>query len=119
MPENRANYDILLDCNLLGPFNDALEKMEVLWSDLMSEFYRRHSLKKSGHSAGGKFNGVDIRLIFKESSLQELTQMLQSINVITTSSMIIMITRTNNITTTVVIIPPRLPIPMLLNLQKP
>ena len=65
-----------LHCNLLGPCNDAIEKMEFLWGDVMLEFYRRHALKKSGQSAGGKFNGVDIRLILKESSLQELATML-------------------------------------------
>ena len=65
-----------LHCNLLGPCNDAIEKMESLWGDVMLEFYRRHALKKSGQSAGGKFNGVDIRLIIKESSLQELATVL-------------------------------------------
>ena len=65
-----------LHCNLLGPCNDAIEKMESLWGDVMLEFYRRHALKKSGQSGGGKFNGVDIRLIIKESSLQELATML-------------------------------------------
>ena len=65
-----------LHCNLLGPMNDAIEKMEFYWQDVMTEFYRRHALKKSGQSAGGKFNGVDIRLIFKESSLEELANML-------------------------------------------
>ena len=40
-----------LHCNLLGPMNDAIEKMEFYWQDVMTEFYRRHALKKSGQSA--------------------------------------------------------------------
>ena len=34
------------------------------------------SLKKSGQGAGGKFNGKDIRLIFKVSNLEELSVLL-------------------------------------------
>ena len=42
----------------------------------MEDFYKKHALKKSGQGAGGKFNGKDIKLIFKDSSLEELTRML-------------------------------------------
>ena len=65
-----------LHCNLLGPFNDALDKMEFYWKDIMIEFYRKKALKKSGQGPGGKFNGVDIRLIFKDSNLIQLANML-------------------------------------------
>ena len=65
-----------LHCNLLGPRNDCLDKMEELWKDIMFSFYKRHSLSKSGQGVGGKFNGVDIRFIMKENHLQELSSML-------------------------------------------
>ena len=65
-----------LHCNLLGPFNDALDKMEFYWKEVIEDFYKRHALKKSGQGAGGKFNGKDIKLIFKDSNLEELSNML-------------------------------------------
>ena len=66
-----------LYCNLLGPFNDAPEKMEFYWKELMKDFYKRHMLKKSGQGADGKFNGKDIKSIFKDSNLEELSNMLR------------------------------------------
>ena len=33
-----------LHCNLLGPGNDCIDKMEELWKDSMFSFYKRHAL---------------------------------------------------------------------------
>ena len=37
-----------LHCNLLGPGNDCLDKIEELGKDIMFSFYKRHAMSKSG-----------------------------------------------------------------------
>ena len=59
-----------LHCNLLGPVNSCLVKMESLWKEYLESYYRKHGLTRSGQGIGGNFNGVDIRVIIKEKNLQ-------------------------------------------------
>ena len=47
--------------------------MESLWKEYLESYYRKHGLTRSGQGIGGNFNGVDIRVIIKETNLQELS----------------------------------------------
>ena len=62
---------------LLGPINDVMDKLEQLYPcEMADEFYAKNHLKKSGEGPGGKFNGPSVKLIMKESSLQQLEEVL-------------------------------------------
>ena len=56
-----------LHTNLLGPCNDALDKLEEEFGLEMKFFYLRHFLNKTGQGAGGKFNGPSIKTVLKKS----------------------------------------------------
>ena len=56
--------------NLLGPCNDALEKLEVKFPLEMKSFYVFHCLNKTGEGLGGKFNGPSIKTVL--TSLDDL-----------------------------------------------
>ena len=51
--------------HLLGPCNDALEKLEVKFPLEMKSFYVFHCLNKTGEGLGGKFNGPSIKTVLK------------------------------------------------------
>ena len=52
-----------LHTNLLGPVNDALEKLEEEFVIEMNEFYLKHCLNKAGQGPGGKFNGPSLKTV--------------------------------------------------------
>ena len=62
---------------LLGPINDVMEKLEQIYPcEMTDEFYEENHLNKSGEGPGGKFNGPSVKQIIKESSLQQLEELL-------------------------------------------
>ena len=62
---------------LLGPINDVMEKLKQLYPcEMTDEFYVKNHLNKSGEGPGGKFNGPSVKQIIKESSLQQLEELL-------------------------------------------
>ena len=65
-----------LHTNLLGPVNDALEKLEKHFEEQMEVFYKVHCLNKTGQGPGGKFNGPSIKEILR--NLSELEDKLPS-----------------------------------------
>ena len=50
---------------MLGPCNDALDKLEEEFGLEIIFFYLRHFLNKTGEGAGGKFNGPSIKTVLK------------------------------------------------------
>ena len=65
-----------LHTNLLGPVNDVLSTMEVIYEEHMELFYRVHFLNKNGEAAGGKFNGPSIKTAL--NNLDKLEEMIST-----------------------------------------
>ena len=63
-----------LHTNLLGPCNDALEKLEEEFESEMRCFYKMQCLNNSGEGPGGKFNGPSIKQALK--NLEDLEEIL-------------------------------------------
>ena len=59
---------------LLGPVNNVLSKMEVIYEEHMELFYRVNCLNKNGEAAGGKFNGPSLKTAL--NNLEQLEQMI-------------------------------------------
>ena len=65
-----------LHCNLLGPMNDAVSKLESYYPCEMENFFKNLSLKRSGQGPGSQFNGPSLKTILEEDSLEMLYSIL-------------------------------------------
>ena len=65
-----------LHTNILGPGNDCLDLMELKFPGEMKAIYKMYSLKKSGDSIGGKFNGPKVQHLISEKVLEEMEKLL-------------------------------------------
>ena len=65
-----------LHCNLLGPMNDAVSKLESYYPCEMENFFKNLSLKRSRQGPGSQFNGPTLKTILQEDSLKMLYSIL-------------------------------------------
>ena len=55
-----------LHCNLLGPMNDAVSKLESYYPCEMQNFFKNMSLKWSKHGPGSQFNEPSLKLFSRK-----------------------------------------------------
>ena len=60
----------------IGPVQDVFTALKKLYPDLMTAFYRRHGIGRRRSQVAGNFTGPELKLLLREQSLADLTQII-------------------------------------------